>query len=97
MNPYTIGIVGSVLVYLLIGTYMGRRVKGIDDYYVAGRSAPTFLIVGTLVASFLSTAAFLGETGFSYQGSRCRNVCASGLEYVRLCRRRSFFWTIYQA
>ena len=68
MNPYTIGIVGSVLVYLLIGTYMGRRVKGIDDYYVAGRSAPTFLIVGTLVASFLSTAAFLGETGFSYQG-----------------------------
>jgi len=68
MNPYTIGIVGSVLVYLFIGNYMGRRVKGIDDYYVSGRNASTLLIVGTLVASFLSTAAFLGETGFSYAG-----------------------------
>ncbi len=68
MNPYAIGIIGSVLVYLFIGNFMGRRVKGIDDYYVAGRNAPTLLIVGTLVASFLSTAAFLGETGFSYEG-----------------------------
>ncbi len=68
MNPYTIGIISSIAVYLLIGNFMGRRVKSIDDYYVAGRNASTLLIVGTLVASFLSTAAFLGETGFIYEG-----------------------------
>ncbi|MBH8581910.1 sodium:solute symporter family protein [Bisbaumannia pacifica] len=39
-----------------------------DDYFVAGRRAPTLLIVGTLVASFLSTNAFLAETGFAYDG-----------------------------
>jgi Na+/proline symporter len=35
---------------------------------VAGRRAPTILIVGTLVASLISTNAFLGETGFVYEG-----------------------------
>ena len=35
---------------------------------MAGRRAPTLLIVGTLVASVLSTNIFLGETGFVYEG-----------------------------
>ena len=68
MNSYAAGIITSVIVYLVIGHFAGRRVKGVDDYYVAGRNAPTLLVVGTLIASFLSTAAFLGETGFVYQG-----------------------------
>lgn len=68
MNIFAIGIITSLLFYLAIGSYAGRKVKHLDDYYVAGRGAPTLLIVGTLVASFLSTTAFLGETGFSYQG-----------------------------
>jgi sodium/pantothenate symporter len=68
LNAYAIGLLISILVYLIVGSYAGRKVKHLDDYFVAGRSAPTLLIVGTLVASFLSTNAFLGETGFSYQG-----------------------------
>jgi sodium/pantothenate symporter len=68
LNAYAIGILISILVYLVVGSYAGRKVKHLDDYFVAGRSAPTLLIVGTLVASFLSTNAFLAETGFSYQG-----------------------------
>jgi sodium/pantothenate symporter len=68
LNAYAIGILISILVYLIVGSYAGRKVKDLDDYFVAGRSAPTLLIVGTLVASFLSTNAFLAETGFSYQG-----------------------------
>jgi sodium/pantothenate symporter len=68
LNVYAIGILISILIYLIVGSYAGRRVKHVADYFVAGRSAPTLLIVGTLVASFLSTNAFLAETGFSYQG-----------------------------
>jgi Na+/proline symporter len=49
-----------------VGNYAGRKVKHLEDYFVVGRQAPTLLIVGTLVASVLSTNAFLGETGFSY-------------------------------
>jgi sodium/pantothenate symporter len=68
LNAYAIGILISILVYLVVGSYAGRKVKHVDDFFVAGRSASTLLVVGTLVASFLSTNAFLAETGFSYQG-----------------------------
>lgn len=68
MNAFVIGMIISILVYLGVGWYAGRKIKHLDDYYVAGRNAPTFLIVGTLVASFLSTNAFIGEVGMSYRG-----------------------------
>lgn len=68
MNIYFWGLPASLAIYLLVGNYAGRKVKGLDDYFVAGRRAPTLLIVGTLVASFLSTNAFLAETGFAYDG-----------------------------
>ena len=68
MDIYTAAIIISLVVYIAIGNYAGRRVKKLDDYFVAGRNAPTILIVGTLVASLISTNAFLGETGFVYDG-----------------------------
>jgi Na+/proline symporter len=51
-----------------VGNYAGRGIKRLDDYYVAGRRAPTLLIVGTLVASVMSSTMFLGEAGFAYEG-----------------------------
>lgn len=68
MNAYLIGVIISLAVYLVVGAVAGRKVKGVNDYYVAGRRAPTILIAGSLVASFLSTGAFLGDTGEVYAG-----------------------------
>jgi sodium/pantothenate symporter len=68
MDIFSGAIVVSLVVYIAVGNYAGRRVKKLDDYFVAGRRAPTLLIVGTLVASLISTNAFLGETGFVYDG-----------------------------
>ena len=68
MNAYTIGILVSLAVYLAVGTWAGRKVRHLEDYFVAGRQAPTLLILGTLVASLLSTTAFLGEVGMAYSG-----------------------------
>lgn len=66
MDIYTTTIALSILVYIAVGNYAGRRIKDLDDYYVAGRRAPTLLIVGTLVASVMSATMFLGEAGFAY-------------------------------
>ena len=66
MDIYSTSILISIIIYLVVGNYAGRKVKHLEDYFVVGRKAPTLLIVGTLVASVLSTNAFLGETGFSY-------------------------------
>jgi Na+/proline symporter len=68
VDIYTSAIIISLIVYIAVGNYAGRGVKKLDDYFVAGRRAPTLLIVGTLVASVLSTNIFLGETGFVYEG-----------------------------
>ena len=68
MNIFLLAVIISMIFYLGIGWYVGRKVRDLDDYYVAGRNAPTLLIVGTLVASFMSTNAFLGELGMSYSG-----------------------------
>ena len=66
MDIYTTTIAISILVYIAIGNYAGRGIKHLDDYYVAGRQAPTLIIVGTLVASVMSSTMFLGEAGFAY-------------------------------
>ena len=85
MNDFLAGMIVSILVYLGVGWYAGRKVKHLDDYYVAGRNAPTFLIVGTLVASFLSTNAFMGEVGMAYRGHGTLLViltCINGVGYL---------------
>lgn len=66
MTIYTITILVSVVIYIIVGNVVGRKIKNLEEYFVAGRNAPTLLIVGTLVASFLSTNTFMGQAGFIY-------------------------------
>jgi sodium/pantothenate symporter len=68
MNPYLNGTVIAIICFIVIGVIAGKKVKDTNDYYVAGRRAPVILIVGSLVASFLSTGAFMGDTGEVYSG-----------------------------
>ena len=68
MNVYLIGIIIALIIFIVIGVIAGRSVKDTNDYYVAGRRAPVILIVGSLIASFLSTGAFMGDTGEVYSG-----------------------------
>ena len=68
MDIYTTTIAISIVVYIILGNYAGRGIKRLDEYYVAGRRAPTILILGTLVASVMSSTMFLGEAGFAYDG-----------------------------
>ena len=68
MIAYLVGIVGAFILFTIIGIIAGKSVKDTNDYYVAGRQAPTILIVGSLIASFLSTGAFMGDAGEVYSG-----------------------------
>lgn len=69
MSIYLIGVILSIIVYMIVGWYAGTKVKDVNDYYVSGRNAPTILITGTLFASMLSTNGFMGDTGFCYTGN----------------------------
>lgn len=68
MDVFTLSIIVSFLLFVALGVFMSRRVKTKADYFVAGRSAGVLLLVGTLVASYLSTVAMMGEAGFAYDG-----------------------------
>ncbi|MEL7450091.1 MAG: sodium:solute symporter family protein [Pseudomonadota bacterium] len=93
MTIYTVTIAVSVLVFIAIGSYSGRRVKDIDDYFVAGRRAPTLLIVGTLVASVFSTSIFLGEAGFTYDGQLGPYLLLPGIAVTGYIYGALFFGT----
>ncbi len=93
MTIYTATIAVSVLLFIAIGSYAGRKVKNIDDYFVAGRRAPTLLIVGTLVASVFSTSIFLGEAGFTYDGQLGPYLLLPGIAVTGYVYGALFFGT----
>lgn len=83
MTIYSIGVIVSLIAFLLVGLWAGRRVKDVDDYYVSGRNAPTILIAGTLFASMLSVNGFMGDQAWCYGGNitslvLLNSICACG-------------------
>ena len=83
----------SVIIFILVGLYAGRNVIKIDDYFVAGRQAPTVLIVGSLVASVFSASIFLGEAGFTYDGQLGPYILMPGVAVVGYVYGALFFGT----
>lgn len=68
MNIYFVGMAISFVVYLFIGFLISRKVKNANDFFVAGRNAPVLLIVGSMIASYVSTGMFMGDAGEYYSG-----------------------------
>jgi len=65
---FSVGVISFAILTIIIGIIVSRRVTNVEDYYVSGRNAPTILIAGSLIASFFSTVAFMGEAGDAYAG-----------------------------
>ena len=61
-----------LLVYLAVvtafGSYLGRRRKSVDDYFLAERSVPWWAIAACIVATETSVLTFTSVPGFSYNG-----------------------------
>ena len=68
MNIYLVGMIISMVIYIVLGLVISSKVKDANDFFVAGRQAPTVLIVGSLVASYCSTGLFMGDVGEAYSG-----------------------------
>ena len=79
MSMQFIVVMASIAAYILVGVFVGRKVKNTADYYVSGRNAPTLLIAGTLFASMLSTNGFMGDTAWTYSGAIVNAVTLNAL------------------
>jgi len=93
LDIYTFAIAISVVIFIAVGVYAGRSVKKLDDYFVAGRQAPTLVIVSTLVASVFSTSIFLGEAGFTYDGQLGPYILMPGVAVIGYVYGALFFGT----
>ena len=67
-NVFLIGMCISMIAYIVIGFIISKGVKNTSDFFVAGRRAPTFLLVGSLVASYCGTGLYFGDAGESFAG-----------------------------
>ncbi len=74
-------IIVAYLVFIaVVGLVCQKKVKNTSDYYVAGRSLPTFMLVATICASVVGGSALMGKGGYAYSGGV---VCiAIGLPYM---------------
>ena len=93
MSIFSLAIAFSVIIFILVGLSAGRNIIKIDDYFVAGRQAPTVLIVGSLVASVFSASIFLGEAGFTYDGQLGPYILMPGVAVVGYVYGALFFGT----
>src|ERR1700739_1579981 len=66
MNPYAIVLI--LIVLTLLGVSLGRlgKVKTKADYLVAGRSLPAFVLVFTLLSSWIGSGSLLGGAENAY-------------------------------
>ena len=92
VKAYLTGVAAALTAFFVIGLHVGRRVRDTNDYYVAGRRAPVLLVTGSLIASFLSTGAFLGDTGEVYSGALLMNA---GLCLFRMPNEDGYSKTFY--
>lgn len=80
MNVYLVGMVVAMVVFATIGFIISRRIKNVEDFYVAGRQAPVLLIAGSLIASYSSTGLFMGDAGQCYSGALSAYAILAGIQ-----------------
>ncbi len=76
---FLIGVSITFVLYIFISFLISRKFKSANDFFVAGRNAPTVLITGSLVASFIGVGLFMGDVGEAYSGGFAPVMIAVGV------------------
>jgi solute:Na+ symporter, SSS family len=66
MNPHIITLAAYTLALMAIGLWIGRRVRGTTDFFVAGRRLGPGLIFSTMLAANIGAGSTVGATGIAY-------------------------------
>jgi SSS family solute:Na+ symporter/sodium/proline symporter len=67
MDLYIIAIILYLAGLMAVGIYKSRTVKTQDDFMVAGRKTPTWLLVGTLVCTWIGSGSLFGGAGLAFR------------------------------
>ena len=64
---YTLVVAAYVLVLIGVAIYKSRTVKSADDFVVAGRKVPVYLLVATLVCTWIGSGSLFGSAGLTFR------------------------------
>lgn len=68
MNVYLLGVIIYLLIMVGIGIFFAKTsVTDTDDFMVAGRRLPLWIVIGTLLATFVGSGTVVGGASFIYQ------------------------------
>jgi solute:Na+ symporter, SSS family len=65
-NPYVVAILVYLLALVGVGVWKSRGIES-ADFMVAGRSLPWFVLVGTLLATWIGNGSLFGGAGLGYR------------------------------
>jgi len=66
-NPFVLAIVLYLFALVGVGLYKAKNVKDSDDFLVAGRSLPWYVLVGTLLATWIGSGSLFSGAGLGYR------------------------------
>ncbi len=64
---YIIITVGYILILAGLVFYKSRSIKTEDDFVVAGRNVPIYLLVGTLITTWIGSGSLFGTAGLTFR------------------------------
>jgi len=67
MNLLVLVVLGYPLLLIGASLWRSRNVKSHEDFAVAGRSVPVYLLVGTLVCTWIGSGSLFGGAGLAYR------------------------------
>ena len=90
LGPYDyLAFVAYFVILSLIGYFAGRRKKSkSDDYFLAGRSLPWYVVGSSFIASNISSEHFIGMVGAAY----ALGICAAMFEWGNLLTFTFLIW-----
>jgi solute:Na+ symporter, SSS family len=66
MTVYTALLGVFVVLQIAVGLWIGRRVRGASDFFVAGRTLPAPLVFGTFLAANIGAGSTIGAASLGY-------------------------------
>jgi SSS family solute:Na+ symporter/sodium/proline symporter len=67
MNLLVVVVLAYPLALIGVSLWRSRTVKSHDDFMVAGRAVPVYMLVGTLVCTWIGSGSLFGGAGLAYR------------------------------
>ena len=66
-NPYLVSILLYLTALVVVGVYKTKAIKDSEDFMVAGRTLPWYILVGTLLATWIGSGSLFSGAGLGHR------------------------------